>query len=104
MWCKSRFYSIDYCQYCQFALISAAAVGMLQPFKLIARGTHLKIGTIKEMQNPEKEDDIYDLVGPYHAHSSLDAGEEEKCHKEEEENDCKRHRYCVEIILKEIRL
>ena len=39
------------------------------------------------------------LVDIYHAHSSPDAGEKEKCKKEEKENNCKGQRYCVEIIL-----
>ena len=44
------------------------------------------------------------MVVSYQAHSSLDAGEEEKCQKDEKENDCKRQRYCVEVILKKIKI
>ena len=59
-----------------FRFMFRSHVGVFQPLKLIARCAHLKIEPIKETLKKI-------FVGSYHAHSSFDAGKEEKCKKEE---------------------
>ena len=44
-------------------------------------------GNFTEIQKLLNEDEIYNFVGSYHAHSSLHADEEEECEKEEKQTD-----------------
>ena len=51
------------------------------------------------------EEEIYNFVSSYHAHSSLDADEKEECRKDEKQtdnfkNNCKGQRQCVILIKK----
>ena len=59
-----------------FRFMFRSHVRVFQPLKLIAGCAHLKIEPIKETLK-----EIF--YSSYHAHSSFDAGKEEKCKKEE---------------------